>query len=211
MAMGVKKYRVLSALLIGAGIVLAVGAHFLGRATRQDIAVQGITASAPSAQKVTQAEQDTYSVPADLPKYLSIPSLGIAKSRIKALGIKDGKVAEPDNIYDVGWYKTSAKLGQDGASFMYGHVSNWDAKGIFYNLKNVKAGDKVFVVRGDDRQFAYEVIATKVYPYQNVDMDEVLRPTAGVQAGLNIMTCTGRVIKGTSEFSERLVVFTRQL
>jgi hypothetical protein len=39
-------------------------------------------------------------------------------------------------------------------------------------------------------------------------MKQVLSPINPNKPGLNLMTCTGHVMKGTSEFSERLVVFT---
>jgi hypothetical protein len=38
-------------------------------------------------------------------------------------------------------------------------------------------------------------------------MDQVLVPANANKPGLNMMTCTGEVIKGTSEFNERLVVY----
>jgi hypothetical protein len=39
-------------------------------------------------------------------------------------------------------------------------------------------------------------------------MQQVLSSVNPDQPGLNLMTCTGQVIKGTSQFNERLVVFT---
>lgn len=39
-------------------------------------------------------------------------------------------------------------------------------------------------------------------------MNKTLSPINSQTPGLNLMTCTGQVIKGTSEFNERLVVFT---
>jgi hypothetical protein len=42
----------------------------------------------------------------------------------------------------------------------------------------------------------------------SVPMNIVLTPTKSANSGLNLMTCAGSIIKGTSEFSERLVVFT---
>jgi LPXTG-site transpeptidase (sortase) family protein len=122
--------------------------------------------------------------------------------------VKNNQIAVPDNIYDAGWYNGSAKPGQKGAMFIYGHVSSWKAKGIFYNLKKLKPGDSITVTRGDDSTFTYKVVTTKIYPYNNVDMKQVLAPADQNKPGLNLMTCTGKIIKNTSEFEQRLVVFT---
>lgn len=119
-----------------------------------------------------------------------------------------GAIAVPDNIYDAGWYDKSSLPGQKGAMFIYGHVSSWTADGIFHDLKKLKAGDSVVITRGDNKKFTYRVISTKTYPYNKVDMNQVLSPIDGNETGLNLMTCTGQIIKGTSEFNERLVVFT---
>jgi sortase A len=119
-----------------------------------------------------------------------------------------GAIAVPDNIYDTGWYDGSSKPGQSGAVFIYGHLSSWTADGVFYNLKKLKPRDDVIITRGDNTTYTYRVITSKVYPYNNIDMDQVLAPINPNKPSLNLMTCTGEVIKGTSEFNERLVVFT---
>lgn len=53
------------------------------------------------------------------------------------------------------------------------------------------------------------MVATKIYPYNHVDMAAALSTYNGIAQGMNLMTCTGRVIPHTSEFNERLVVFTQ--
>jgi LPXTG-site transpeptidase (sortase) family protein len=165
--------------------------------------------SAPSSVKPTVAAVASYSVPPTYPKYISIPAIGISSTRIIRLGLlANGQIATPDNIFDTGWYDGSAKPGQSGAMFIYGHVSSWTADGVFYNLKKLKPGDDITITRGDNQTFTYSVVSTKIYPYTSVDMNAVLSPINPNLPGLNLMTCTGKVIPGTSEFNERLVVFT---
>jgi LPXTG-site transpeptidase (sortase) family protein len=166
--------------------------------------------SAPSSAEPSPQAIANYTVPSLHPKYIAIPSIDVGNSRVRELGLTSGgAIATPDNIYDAGWYDRSSLPGQKGAEFIYGHVSSWTAHGIFYDLKKLKAGDNVVVTRGDNKKFTYRVVSTKIYPYKKVDMNQVLRPVSAGEPGLNIMTCTGRIIKGTSEFSERLVVFTK--
>lgn len=164
---------------------------------------------APSSVKPSTKSVATYTVPAANPKYIAIPAIGIKNTPVLKLGLlKSGAIATPDNIYDTGWYDGSAKPGQAGAMFIYGHVSSWTADGIFYNLKRLVPGDSITITRGDNTVYTYRVVASKVYPYNDVNMSQVLSPINAKKPGLNLMTCTGQVIKGTSEFNERLVVFT---
>ncbi|MDB5166433.1 MAG: Sortase family enzyme [Candidatus Saccharibacteria bacterium] len=165
--------------------------------------------SVPSSVKPPAKAINTYRVPADNPKYIAIPAIDVGKTRTIQLGVlANGSIAVPDNIYDAGWYGASSKPGQNGAMFVYGHVSSWKANGIFYDLKKLKAGETVIVTNGANKVFTYRVINIKRYAYDKVDMGQVLAPVNPMMAGLNLMTCAGQIIKGTSEFSERLVVFT---
>ncbi len=163
----------------------------------------------PSANKPSKMVVDNYVVAPDLPRYISAPEISVPKTRVIQLGLlKNSQIASPSNIYDAGWYNGSAKPGQTGAMFVYAHVSSWTANGVFYKLKNLVVGDKVTIERGDGKKFNYTVVVTKIYPYNHVDMNSALAPVNGVAQGMNLMTCTGHVIKGTSEFDERLVVYT---
>jgi LPXTG-site transpeptidase (sortase) family protein len=197
--------------LISVGLMgLAIGGWLYSRHPEQPtrpIAVD--VAQAPSATKPSPKAVDSYNVADDVPKYIEIPAINVPKTRIIQLGLlRNNQIATPHNIYDAGWYNQSAKPGHPGAMFVYGHVSSWQANGVFHDLKKLKAGDKIVITRGDDRQLTYKVVMTKAYAHDNVNMEQVLSPTDPHAAGLNLMTCAGQIIQNTSEFSERLVVFT---
>ncbi len=194
---------------VGAGL-LAAGFFWHDRDNHLKPPPGALTSkAAPSSVKPQPQAVNSYTVPATDPKFISIAAIAISKTRIVRLGLtKDSQIAVPDNIYDTGWYDASAKPGQAGAMFVYGHVSSWQANGIFYDLKKLKPGDDIVITRGDNTTYTYKVAYTKVYPYNNVPMSTVLAPADSSKPGLNLMTCTGAVIKGTSEFAERLVVFT---
>jgi LPXTG-site transpeptidase (sortase) family protein len=160
----------------------------------------------------------TGDVPPPLPQQLVVPGETAApapverpsaKARILPLGLtSDSAIATPVNGYDTGWYNGSAKPGQAGAMFIYGHVAGWNEGGVFYNLKKLKPGDKIIVTRGDDAIYTYRVDSLKAYPVTNVDMNTVLSPTDPTKPGLNLMTCVWTVVNGKSEFNSRQVVFS---
>lgn len=165
--------------------------------------------SDPSSLKPTQKSVDEYSVDPDLPRYVAIPAIKLGKTKVVQLGLsKNNQIVSPGNIFEAGWYSQSSKPGQDGAMFIFGHASSWEAEGAFYSLDKLEQGDTIIVTRGDNEQFTYKVVSSKVYPADKVDMDAVLSPVQPGKQGLNLMTCAGQIIKGTSDFSQRLVVFT---
>jgi len=208
-----KKQQFLAYTLIVFGLVLAVIAVLLvirNHKTEPKIPPDALSSSsAPSSIKPSKQAVAAFSVPPTDPRYIAIKAIGISNKPVLRLGLtSSGAIATPDNIYETGWYDGSSKPGHNGAMFIYGHVSSWTADGVFYSLKKLKAGDTVTITRGDNTKYTYQVIKSAVYPYNDVPMNTVLAPVNANVPGLNLMTCTGQVIKGTSEFNERLVVYT---
>jgi len=211
--MRIRRQKLASWLLlaVGAGALIAGLALLLrpGPKPPAEPAVAANQSAAPDATKPTAKEISAYTVAADLPRYIYIPAIKVEQTRITHLGVDEhGQIRVPDNLNDTGWYKASAKPGQKGAMFIYGHISSWQAKGVFYDLHKLKAGDEVTIERGDGQKYTYVVVESKTYPADKVNMNEVLAPVDKTQPGLNLMTCAGTVKPGTSEFTERLVVFT---
>lgn len=166
------------------------------------------TNNVPSSIKPTTQAVASYQVAPNLPKYLVIPILNI-KARITKISTNpQNQIQAPSNIYDTAWYTSSSLPGQPGAMFIDGHVSSWTANGVFYDLKKLKPGDVIQIIRGDNKSFTYVVKQLQTYSANNVNMAQVLAPVVPGAAALNLMTCTGSVISGTSEFNERLVVYS---
>lgn len=212
-----------------AGIVLVVGLIVSWQTVRTNRAAtsavklltnpsQGLSAAAtnsttssnvPSSTKPSQRAIDGYVVAADLARYIKIPKLGVY-ARVMQVGVgDDGYVASPKNIYDAAWYTGSAKPGQSGATLIDGHVSSWDSHGVFYDLKTLAPGDAIQIVRGDGSTLDYVVVTSRVYADDNVDMAAALTPITTGKSGLSLVTCAGKVKPGTSDFSQRLIVFAQ--
>lgn len=205
------RYLAYGLLILGFGLILfAAVLVFRGHSIQPKPPRGAVEAAVKSSVKPTPQAIASYTVPLSDPKYITIPKSRVSQARVVRLGLLgNGQIAVPNNIYDAGWYDGSAKPGQAGAMFMYGHVSSWTADGIFYNLKKLTRGDQISITRGDNTTYTYVVVSTAIYPYTSVDMTKVLAPIDSNAPGLNLMTCTGKVISGTSDFSERLVVFAR--
>ena len=169
------------------------------------------TEPAPSTEKPKESAFQNHHVAPDAPRYISIAKISV-KAMVKPVGVTAAnQIESPRNVFDAGWYNKSAKPGQPGAMVFDGHVSSWDTNGVFYELKKLEAGDEIKIERGDGTVFSYKVTRSQIYEADKVDMAAALTPVNPDKPGLNLITCTGTVIKGTNEFDKRLVVFAEQL
>jgi len=166
---------------------------------------------APATTAPTGSDIRNYTVAPSKPRLLTIPKIGVT-ARILPEGVtKDGSLAAPGNVHDAGWYTSSSLPGTPGAMLLDGHVSSWTTNGVFYDLKKLVPGDIISVERGDGKVLRYKVVKSQKYDASSVDMQAAATPVAPGTPGLNLITCTGKVKPGTSDFSERLIVFTKQI
>ena len=172
---------------------------------------QGDDGDNPSTEKPSAQAFSGYAVAPDLARYIKIPKLGV-NARVMQVGVKaSGELRAPSNVYDAAWYTGSAKPGQPGATLIDGHVSSWTTRGAFYGLKKLTAGDNIQIVRGDGSILNYRVVKSQIYDAENVDMQAAVTPVTQGKSGLNLISCTGQVKKGTNDFDQRVIVFAEQI
>ncbi|HEY4964165.1 MAG TPA: sortase [Candidatus Saccharimonadales bacterium] len=161
----------------------------------------------PSTIQPSTNDLANYIVAPNLPRYLIIQKLGV-DARVLSVGVNaQGALETPDNVFDTAWYNGSSQPGQPGTMLIDGHISSWTTHGVFYGLNTLKPGDTIELQRGDGTMFTYKVVKTQVYNASNVDMTTAMTPINPSVPGLNLISCTGDVIAGSSEFNERIIVF----
>jgi sortase (surface protein transpeptidase) len=165
----------------------------------------------PSTTKPSASAFSNYVVAPDLARYIKIPRLGVYARVMQVGATNSGALGTPSNVYDTAWYTGSAKPGQPGATLIDGHVSSWTTHGVFYGIKILVGGDIIQIIRGDGTVLQYQVVKTQVYSSDNVDMRAAIMPITAGKPGLNLITCTGKVKSGTSQFNQRVVVFAQQI
>lgn len=215
------KIFALSWALVAAGIVLAIiGGTLAWRQYRQNEAADKqataaqyranhghATGSNPSTIKPKPDAFASWRVPADEPRYIFIPKIGVKAMVKPTWQTKDGAIGTPTNIYDTSWYVHSAKPGKPGATFIDGHVSSATSPGVFYKLKDLQSGDEIQIEKGDDTTVTYRVMKKVFYAYDSVDMERALAPVNSNKSSLTLMTCAGDVIPHTNVFSQRVAIF----
>ena len=165
----------------------------------------------PSTVKPPAPAVAGYIVAPELPRYLIIPKLGVS-ARILSVGLDPrGALRTPANVYDTAWFSGSSLPGQAGAMLINGHVSSWTTRGVFFGLKTLIPNDIIKLERGDGTMFTYQVVSSQLYDANNVDMAAAMTSIDPDKPGLNLITCTGDIINGTYNFTERIVVFATQV
>lgn len=165
----------------------------------------------PDEKKPSVASTKSYSVAPDLPRYISIPKLGVHARVFQENQKQNGEMNVPGNIYDTGWYSSSSKPGDrtNAAMLIGGHVSGPTKPGVFKQIAKLNPGDTIEVERGDGKVFTYAVVKNEVYDANNVDMGSAMRSVDQSKPGLNLITCTGKVV--SNQYTQRVVVYAVQM
>lgn len=158
----------------------------------------------PSATEVAE-----YTVAADRPRYLNIPSIGLSQARVVEIDIKaNGELATPYNIYDIGWYNEGGLPGSNDIVVMDAH-GGAPGIGAFGNLPQIKPGEEIAVEMGDGREFTYVVTdtATKALGEEanNYMVTAFESPERG-RGSLTLITCTGVYWTSSMTYSHRFFV-----
>lgn len=177
----------------------------LGASTNQDT---NNTSASNTSPESPPPSIDSHMVAPNEPRVIRIPSIA-AEARVLGLALTDsGDLAAPVNVFDAGWYTSSAHPGDPGGAIVIdGHVSGPTQPGIFYNLKNLNPGDTISIERGDGQVFNFTVVDKRNFAASEVDMPSVLTSIDQSKLGLNLITCTGSFDSSTEQYSERVVVY----
>jgi len=145
------------------------------------------------------------------PVRLTIPKLNVDAS-FQYTGLTSDNIMEiPNNIIDVGWYTGSARPGEKGSAVVTGHVAQIHGgiltkPGVFANLHELRAGDKLYVQNDKGASITFVVRESRLYD-PVADATDVFTPNDN-GAHLNLITCEGTWNPGQLSYSQRLVVFT---
>lgn len=157
----------------------------------------------------TPTEVAEYKVAPDMPRYLTIPSLGITNARIVQVGLKaNNEMDTPRNAYDIGWYNQSSLPGTNGVAMINAHGGNL-GNGIFRNLPSIQPGAEIRVEMGDGRLYTYRVADIETKPLgdeANAYMDVAFTSPEPGKGSVTLITCTGDWWQKSQTYSHRLFV-----
>jgi LPXTG-site transpeptidase (sortase) family protein len=142
-----------------------------------------------------------------VPRKIKIPGIGVDAPVMKVGRDADGSVQVPPlgarNL--AGWYRYGPAPGQHGPAVILGHVDSATGISVFYRLRDLRAGDRVYVTLADGTVAAFVVDGL-----QKVAKDAF--PTASVYGqagypGLRLITCGGPFDQATGHYLDNIIVY----
>lgn len=155
----------------------------------------------PSEQSVSA----DYTVPADRPLAVTIPSINV-QGFIQQVGVdKANQMVAPSNVHMAGWYARSVLPGDAGLSIIDGHVNGLYAKGVFARLHELLPGQELTITFGDKRTKSFTVKDIKTVSAAEATKELYIKDP-GITSQLNLITCAGRYDKNTKTYDQRVIV-----
>ncbi len=200
--------------LIFGGILLAVGIVGVmdyvsvkneGAAVPEPVVVTDDSAT-PSEKKPDMTQE--YTVPAQYPRAIKIPSIGV-ETYIQQVGVtKANEMATPTNVHFTGWYVNGVTPGEPGLSIINGHVGGRYSPGVFANLKNTKTGDTIEIQMGDLSWRNFEIVSVATYSIEQSGA-ALFKDNPEITNELHLITCEGNYNQKSDTYDKRLIVVAR--
>jgi sortase (surface protein transpeptidase) len=169
------------------------------------LAIIGLVVAAKSGPKSSDSAVQTLA--ASTPTTVSVPSIG-ATSSLMPLGLNSDQslqVPPLSNPMQAGWFDKSPTPGSLGPAVILGHVNGSGKAGIFYKLKDVKAGDQIMVARRDGQTAVFTVSHIDTVPKAAFPADQVYGDTPDAQ--LRLITCGGVFDPSARSYEANVVVY----
>ena len=142
--------------------------------------------------------------PAALPVSLTIPAIGVQTSLIHLGLAADGTLQVPSSTTVAGWYTGSPRPGAVGAAVIAGHVDSHAGPAVFFQLRQLRPGQAVYVKRADGSVVAFKVTDVKQYPKAQFPTAAVYSPVPDSE--LRLITCGGTFDPATGLYLSNVIV-----
>ena len=142
------------------------------------------------------------------PVWVSIPAIGIKKTSLIHLGLtKSGALQVPGTTTVAGWFTGGPRPGAVGSAVIAGHVDSKTGPGIFFWLRALKPGDKIYVGRADETMAVFAVTRVHQYAKDKFPTDAVYGAVPDPE--LRLITCGGIFDRSIGSYLSNIVVFAR--
>jgi sortase (surface protein transpeptidase) len=143
----------------------------------------------------------------DIPRTLSIPSIGLTASILPMSRTLENIVETPDA--DVGWYRDGPRPGEMGSVSLNGHFIRPDLRwGVFHDLSLVKSGDTIDITDMSGIRYRYRVTGTESVNVEDFPVMKVYGAVA--KKFLNLVTCAGSYDAARGTYTRRTIVYAEE-
>lgn len=143
------------------------------------------------------------------PVSLSIPVIGV-HTRLIRLGLTArGTLQVPASSSVAGWYTGGPRPGQVGSAVIAGHIDSYLGPGVFFRLRLLRPGDRVYVRQAGGALAVFRVYAEHSYPKDRFPTQRVYGPAPDPE--LRLITCGGTFDPATGSYLNNVVVYAAQI
>jgi len=143
------------------------------------------------------------------PRNLRIQAAGIDTALVNLRRQRDGTLEVPTDFARAGWYREGTKPGDRGPAVLVGHVDSYDGPAVFYNLKDLKRGDRITVDRVDGSRVVFAMYAKETVQKDAFPTSRVYGDTD--QPELRLITCGGPFDAQAKSYLDNVVVYAKQV
>jgi sortase (surface protein transpeptidase) len=139
------------------------------------------------------------------PVSLAIPALGV-DATIERLGVdSDQHLEVPSDPGAAGWYEESSAPGAAGAAVIAGHVTWTQEPAVFFELGDLRPGQRVRVQRADGRTAIFAITKIAQYEKDEFPTAKIYRP--GNRPVLRLITCGGQYDAASDSYDANVVAY----
>jgi hypothetical protein len=141
------------------------------------------------------------------PLGVRIPAIGVDATSLVPLAIipATGELAAPAEFDQTGWYAAGPVPGEPGPAVIAAHVDSRRGPAVFFRLKELRPGDKVYVPRSDGSTATFTVTGVERYPKNVFPTQKVHGPTP--DRALRLITCGGSFDYAKRSYRDNIVVY----
>jgi sortase (surface protein transpeptidase) len=139
------------------------------------------------------------------PVSLIIPAIGV-RTRLVRLGLtRSGAMQVPRTTAVAGWYARSPRPGAIGSAVIGGHVDSQAGPGVFFRLRLLRRGERIYVRQADGKLAVFRVSVVRRYPKDRFPGATVYGPVPTPQ--LRLITCGGTFDEARGSYLSNVVVY----
>jgi len=143
--------------------------------------------------------------PVAAPTGLIIPSIGV-RSGLTRLGLtRSGGLQIPASTSTAGWYTGSSRPGAVGSAVIVGHIDSLSGPGVFFRLRLLHPGSKVYIRRADGSLAVFGVTGVRTYLKSQFPTLSVYGAVPNSQ--LRLITCGGAFDPATGHYLSNIIVY----
>lgn len=139
------------------------------------------------------------------PVRLVIPAIGVS-TRLVRLGVtSSGAIAVPASADVAGWFTGGPRPGAIGPAVIIGHIDSKIGPGVFFRLRQLRRGQRVYVVRADRSVATFMITYIRFVAKDAFTSGAVYGPVPDSE--LRLITCGGQFDYTTGSYLFNVIVY----